>query len=785
MMRLISDADALGLGRDSAAICIVVGAGDAGQVKASMRSVLAHSDASTTLILAGTSAALEQIAQELGGATEPRSILGLISRGDTEMSAFAGAARASAPGDVVLVSAGTYVTSGWLERLRIAALSDSTVASATPLSLDPGGAVGLGVAEPSGHAAWTRPPKAESQVAEETRGDLDALEEAARRIRRGTPALHPRIATIGPCCAYIRRTALELGGLPDESEGLEEALAKLAVRTTALGMVHVAADDVLVADRSGRGRLVEGLLDDPLGQRRSPEWSVEAPSGQQMPAELVEASERPEDYTRETIAGDEQGPLRRSLNCARAALGRLSVTIDGRALNAAVGGTQTYIIELILALARGGAVSVRVLIPPDLSERAGGALASVPEVELLTYEQAIAGPVLTDVVHRPQQVFTPDDLTLLRLVGERVVIGQQDLVAYHNFSYHRDAEAWRAYRRTTRLALAGADQAIFFSEHARRDALAEDLLPVGRTHVVGIGAEAIETSSSPGSPPTGLSSEDPFLLCLGADYAHKNRPFAMQLLWALRELGWDGQLVLAGTHVSYGSSREDEQRLLRSIPELAELTVDLGAVDELGKEWLYAHASALLYPTLYEGFGLLPVEAARAGLPCLFAAQASLSELAGGAATLVPWDARASAAAVLPLLSDGPPRDAHLAELRALSAPSWGEVGQRLVAVYEHALAAPPSEAAPRIWQELERENYIVKLDQDVTDLKLLAQEYQDAYHSLEARVSTGLPLIDRDGLLSQAQQRGLMRIAGRGRLGALAVAPLGLLGRRGDGSER
>ncbi len=86
------------------------------------------------------------------------------------------------------------------------------------------------------------------------------------------------------------------------------------------------------------------------------------------------------------------------------------------------------------------------------------------------------------------------------------------------------------------------------------------------------------------------------------------------------------------------------------------------------------------------------------------------------------------------------------------------------MAVYEHAVAAPPSEAAPRIWQDLDRET--------------MAQEYQDAYHALEARVATGLPLIDDGGLLNHAQQRGLMRVAARRRLGALLLTPLGLLGR-------
>jgi glycosyltransferase involved in cell wall biosynthesis len=729
----------LGRDRGSVLVCVPVTAADA-LALASARSVLEHSDASVAMLLMGTSAALDQLVQALDGDAGGRALLGLVVESGAAAGALNEAIRVSFPSDVAVVVPGVLVSAGWLDGLRAAALSDSTVASATPLSFGVGALELAGGGEPSRSA-----------------------EGAAACVRQGAQPLYPRIATIGPGCAYIRRTALELAGPLEESLSLADALSDLALRTTALGMVHVAADDVLVEGLEG-GLVEEAAIDNDV-QR--------------------------------TIAGDEQGPLRRSLDRARTAQDGLSVTIDGRALNANAGGTQTYILELILALARAGEVALRVLVPPDLSQRASDALASVPEVALLTYEQALADAPKSDVVHRPQQVFTPDDLTLLRLVGERVVIGQQDLVAYHNYSYHRDGDVWRSYRRTTRLALAGADQVVFFSEHARRDALAEDLLPAVRTHVVGIGADAIEPSRALGGPPArpgspsarpggaqaapqaaGALADGPFLLCMGADYAHKNRPFAIELLGALRELGWGGRLVLAGAHVPHGSSREREQALLHDDPELAEGAIDLGAVDEQEKAWLYEHASALLYPTIYEGFGLLPVEAARAGLPCLFAAQASLAELAGAAATLVPWDAHASARAVLALLSDGPAREAHLAELRALPIPGWSDVAHRLVAVYERALAAPPSEAAPRAWQELDRESYVLRLAQDIAELKRTAQEYQDAYHALEARVSAGLPLIDEGGLLSPAQQRGLMRVAGRGRLGAWAVAPLGLLGR-------
>jgi glycosyltransferase involved in cell wall biosynthesis len=672
----------------------------------------------------------ETIAQLAHGIDEMPDveIVGVALESDRP-AALNGAIHASAPSDVVVVMPGIGVNAGWLERLRAAVLSDSTVASTTPLSVGYGGV---------------------ELFDRDNAGEL-SLYRTTQLVAERSLRLRPKIATMGPGCFYVRRAAIDLVAPLDESLSLEEALVDLALRLSATGMVHVLADDVLVTgDRQWRAEEGRGLFLAAVG---------------------------------ETLVGDERGSLHRAMSRARATLQGLSVTVDGRALTAATGGTQTYIIELILALARDPGVAVRVLVPPDLSERAREALTSVPDVERLTYEEAIDRPLMTDVVHRPQQVFTPDDLALLRLVGERVVVGQQDLIAYHNHSYHRDLDTWRAYRRTTRLALAGADQVIFFSEHARHDALAEDLLPDVRAHVVGVGSEALEVSAPTNRPSAGLSEDDQFLLCLGADYAHKNRPFAIELLGALRELGWGGRLVLAGAHVPSGSSREREHELLEQCPDLASFVLDLGVVDEPARRWLYAHARALVYATLYEGYGLLPLEAARARLPCLFAAQASLAEVAGSAATLIPWDARASARAVVALLEDGPARDAHLAQLQALPIPSWSEIASQLVAVYERAVTDPGSEAAPRIWQELDRESYLTTLHGNVIDLKQTAQEYQDAYHSLEARVSSGLPLIDEGGLLSLDQQRGLMRLARR-RAGSLVLMPLGALGRLGRGGS-
>lgn len=622
---------------------------------------------------------------------------------------------ASAPADVLLLRAGVQLGRGDLRRMRLAALSDSTVASATPLLRRRVSICPQDTAAPS--------------------------------------PLWPRIGTIGSDCAYIRRSALDLLGGLDSTVGLAEALDIAAMRLVASGLVHVGADDVAIESVRSGGSFTDSDVSTALDTTNS---------------------------VHETIVSDERGVFHRATYRAMGTHRRLSVTIDARSLTSAVGGTQTYVAGLAAALVTSGELSVRILVPPDLPEPSREALLAAGKVQLMSYEQALANPLRTDVVHRPQQVFTPDDLNLLRLLGERLVVTHHDLIAYHNCAYHADLEAWRSHRRVTRLAMAAADQVIFFSEHARRDALAEDLVSDERTHVVGIGPEQSGTHDGFQRAPEVLQDRAPFLLCLGADYAHKNRPFAIRLLAALHELGWHGRLVFAGPHVPYGSSAEDEQETLRGHPDVASWVTDLGTVDEPSKRWLYAHARALLYPTLYEGFGLLPLEAAAWQTPCLFAAQSSLAEGAGDAATLVPWDAAASAAAVRAVLDDGEARDRHLETLTRLKAPTWQQVVSDALGVYRQALTEPSSPAAPRAWQELDRENQIMTLDRDVRHLKKIAQEYQNAYHSLARRVGPGLALIDQGGLLTVEQQRGLMRIASRRWAGSLILGPLGLLGRYG-----
>ena len=99
------------------------------------------------------------------------------------------------------------------------------------------------------------------------------------------------------------------------------------------------------------------------------------------------------------------------------------------------------------------------------------------------WEAVDSGFDLADVVHRPYQVSNDEDLSFLAKLGERLIVTNQDLIAYHNPSYFRDFDSWEGYRRITRTALAVADRVMFFSAHACDDALAEDLVEPHRASI--------------------------------------------------------------------------------------------------------------------------------------------------------------------------------------------------------------------------------------------------------------------------------------------------------------
>jgi glycosyltransferase involved in cell wall biosynthesis len=354
-------------------------------------------------------------------------------------------------------------------------------------------------------------------------------------------------------------------------------------------------------------------------------------------------------------------------------------------------------------LARTRQARVTAIVPADLSTDARALLEALPGVEIAAVPPGAdtAPTVRTDVVHRPFQISAPADLTFLARVADRLLITHQDLISYHNPSYFPSLAAWEAYRALTRNALAAADRVLFFSEHARDDALAEDLVEPHRASVVHIGADHTVTRTAvdplPPRPAELLPEDMEVMLCLGTDFRHKNRIFALRVLDELRRrYRWPGWLVMAGPRVVFGSSIPDEEQLLAQRPGLADVLLNIEAVSEAEKRWLLRRANLVLYPTVHEGFGLVPFEAADYGAPCLWAPGTALSEvLPDSAADIVPWDAAASADRALELMHDEAARARNVQAVRAAaSALSWDTTAERLIEVYRYVCDEPPGPAS-------------------------------------------------------------------------------------------
>lgn len=563
---------------------------------------------------------------------------------------------AAAPGDVVVVNSDCLVGPEWLTRLRAAAYSDSNIATATAFTNH-----GTILSLPDSLPPRPGPPT------------LEEVAHFARELARISPRLRPRIPTAIGHCFYVRRDAVDLVGALDTtfSPGYGEEV-DFSQRCILQGLSHVAADDVFVYHAGGGS----------FGQ-----------TAVQEEHERI-LLERYPYYHRAVheVAESDVAPLRQSLAQA-ARLGRpKSVTIDGRCLGPTVTGTQVHVIELAAALWRSGQVRLRIVVPPDLGEWAGRALETLDGVEVLRSDEITAETARTDIVHRPYQIFHLSDLPALARLGERLVITQQDMIAYRNPGYARSPQDWIELHRLTRLTLGYADIVLFFSEHARQDTLAEGLVEESRSRVVHLGVDhhALEPSRDAERPlRLPPDADGAYLLCLGTNFRHKNRVFAMKVLAELQARhAWEGWLVLAGPHAASGTSEPEEAAFLTENPDAAQRMVDLGELSEAEKAWLMRSAVGLVYPSVYEGFGLVPFEAAAADVPCFFAWHTALGEtLPPSTATLVPWDAAASADAIAAVIGDPGARRALTRAIEAAgSRLRWDRTAVEVLEAYDEML---------------------------------------------------------------------------------------------------
>jgi glycosyltransferase involved in cell wall biosynthesis len=171
-----------------------------------------------------------------------------------------------------------------------------------------------------------------------------------------------------------------------------------------------------------------------------------------------------------------------------------------------------------------------------------------------------------------------------------------------------------------------------------------------------------------------------YLLYVGSLEPRKNLPRLLQA-WARVQplLGVEVELVVAGAK---GNSRVFESARLDPLPPRVQFT---GYVSDEQLPCLYSGALALVYPSLYEGFGLPPLEAMACGTPVVTSNGTSLPEVAADVAVLVdPEDIDSIAEGIQRVVASSALRDnMRLLGLDRASQTTWDSAAQRTLQLLE------------------------------------------------------------------------------------------------------
>lgn len=233
--------------------------------------------------------------------------------------------------------------------------------------------------------------------------------------------------------------------------------------------------------------------------------------------------------------------------------------------------------------------------------------------------------------------------------------------------------------------LRAAARVITGSEFGRREVIEAFGLKPDRVVAVPYGVDSRFLNFSPSRPPTEGGGT---LLFPGAPIGRKNLDSVLRCMAAANQ-----DSLLARTTLDISGAREED------FPSYSKLVHALGLrsrVRWLGQAphsempSLFASASAVVYPSLYEGFGFPPLEAMAVGTPVVASDRGSLPEVLGDAALLIdPTDPRALGEALEAVLS----RPEVRGRLRSSGARqarlyTWDKCAQRTTEVYKEVLAA-------------------------------------------------------------------------------------------------
>lgn len=363
--------------------------------------------------------------------------------------------------------------------------------------------------------------------------------------------------------------------------------------------------------------------------------------------------------------------------------GQATIAVDARMIRAS--GIGTYISELLprliaarpeLGFALLGSVSLLQELPWT---RTSNVRIIEMDVPIYSMREQIA---LARRVPPDSSVFWSPHYNIPLVWRGRLVVTVHDvahLALPHIFGgFHRQAYARFMLRRISR----SANSILTPSEFTRMEFERLVGVPRGRLEVVhnGVNQEWFNVAPSPSPHPK------PYLLYVGNVKPHKNLgrlveafgQLASRIPCDLLILGKDEGLRTGDSAVPVTAGRLGPRVQL------------VGAVPQGLLRRYVAHAEALVLPSLYEGFGLTPLEAMACGRPTIVARAASLPEVCGDAACYFdPLDSTSIAEAILLVLQDAKLQETlRCRGLERARRFTWERSAQATLAILDGMLAA-------------------------------------------------------------------------------------------------
>ena len=370
----------------------------------------------------------------------------------------------------------------------------------------------------------------------------------------------------------------------------------------------------------------------------------------------------------------------------------MRIAIDARKLHDF--GIGTYIRNLVAELGAIDPANEYVLLTrPDDTGAAGAAGPNFTAVaessrpysigEQWRIPRAVARSG-ADLLHEPHYVLPP-------LTRARTVVTIHDCI-HLRFPEYLPGRAAHAYARTMiRMAARKADRVLTVSEASKRDILHYTGVPPEKVIVIHNGLDARFAA-----PPDAEAVErvrqrfqldQPFVLYVGNIKPHKNLTRLIAAFAAMREAGPEGlKLVVIGDETSKHPGlrqavhrhRLDKHVRFFGFQPAATLVI------------FYRLARAFVFPSLYEGFGLPPLEAMANETPVVTSNVSSLPEVAGDAALLVdPYDVASIADGLRRAVTDEALRQQLIARGRTRAREfSWTRAASATLEVYRQVLGA-------------------------------------------------------------------------------------------------